>query len=98
MIVISTSQDKYHTGMDGSLSSRESRDFNDAISYVKQFSQNHHFDDSHSQAASLSNQLGADLREAETASRNVDASLAKSHAHSECQKLRGISFIKLPLI
>lgn len=74
----STSQDKYHTGMDGSLSSRESRDFNDAISYVKQFSQNHHFDDSHSQAASLSNQLGADLREAETASRNVDASLAKA--------------------
>ncbi|KTC83700.1 mating contact stabilization protein TraG, partial [Legionella brunensis] len=39
---------------------------------------NHHFDDSHSQAASLSNQLGADLREAETASRNVDASLAKA--------------------
>ncbi|HHT9922929.1 TPA: conjugal transfer mating-pair stabilization protein TraG [Legionella pneumophila] len=74
----SSSQDKYHTGMDGALSARESRDFNDAMSYVKQFSQNHHFDDSHSQAASLSNQLGADLREAETASRNVDASLAKA--------------------
>ncbi|MFO9089023.1 conjugal transfer mating-pair stabilization protein TraG [Legionella pneumophila serogroup 1] len=74
----SSSSDKYHTGMDVALSARESRDFNDAMSYVKQFSQNHHFDDSHSQAASLSNQLGADLREAETASRNVDASLAKA--------------------
>ncbi|WP_181951522.1 hypothetical protein [Legionella sainthelensi] len=74
----SSSSDKYHTGMDGALSARQSRDFNDAMSYVKQFSQNHHFDDSHSQAASLSNQLGADLREAETASRNVDTSLAKA--------------------
>ena len=45
----SSSQDKYHTGMDGALSARQSRDFNDAMSYVKQFSQNHHFDDSHSQ-------------------------------------------------
>ncbi|HAT3877918.1 TPA: conjugal transfer mating pair stabilization protein TraG [Legionella pneumophila] len=74
----SSSSDKYHTGMDSALSARESRDFNDAMSYVKQFSQNHHFDESHSQAATLSNQLGADLREAETASRNVDASLAKA--------------------
>ncbi|WP_419421572.1 conjugal transfer mating-pair stabilization protein TraG (plasmid) [Legionella sp. D16C41] len=74
----SLSSDKYHTGIDGALSARQSRDFNDAMSYVKHFSQNHHFDDSHSQAASLSNQLGADLREAETASRNVDTSLAKA--------------------
>ncbi|HHF7365614.1 TPA: conjugal transfer mating-pair stabilization protein TraG [Legionella bozemanae] len=74
----SSSSDKYHTGMDATLSARESHDFNDAMSYVKHFSKNHHFDDSYSKASSLSNQLGADLREAETASRNVDASLAKA--------------------
>ncbi|WP_131783647.1 conjugal transfer mating-pair stabilization protein TraG [Legionella gresilensis] len=74
----SLSNDKYHTGMDSTLSARQARDFNDAMSYVKHFSQNHHFDDSHSEASSLSNQLGADLREAETASRNVDTSLAKA--------------------
>ncbi|MDF1931935.1 hypothetical protein PGH45_20180 [Legionella pneumophila] len=84
--------------MDGSLSSRESRDFNDAISYVKQFSQNHHFDDHHSQAASLSNQLGADLREAETASRNVDASLAKPRAFRMPKTSWNLIHLKLPLI
>lgn len=70
--------DKYNKGMDTALSAREARDFNDAMNYVKHFSQSHHFDDSHSSAASLSNQLGADLKDAETASRNVDASLAKA--------------------
>lgn len=74
----STSSDKYHTGMDGTLSARQSKDFNEAMNYVKHFSQSHHFDDSHSKASSLSNQLGADLREAETASHNIDASLAKA--------------------
>lgn len=74
----STSSDKYHTGMDGTLSARQSKDFNEAMNYVKHFSKSHHFDDSHSKASSLSNQLGADLREAETASHNIDASLAKA--------------------
>lgn len=72
----STGQDRYSTGMDNGLSAREARDFNNAMNYVQNFSQSHHFDDSHSQAASLSNQMGTDLREAETASRNVDASLS----------------------
>lgn len=74
----STSSDKYHTGMDGTLSARQSKDFNEAMNYVTHFSQSHHFDDSYSKASSLSNQLGADLREAETASHNIDASLAKA--------------------
>jgi conjugal transfer mating pair stabilization protein TraG len=74
----SSSSDRYHSGMDSALSARQAQDFNDAMNYVKHFSQNHHFDDSHSKAASLSNQLGMDLREAETASHNVDASIAKA--------------------
>ncbi|HHI9467507.1 TPA: conjugal transfer mating-pair stabilization protein TraG [Legionella anisa] len=82
----STSSNRYHKGMDGSLSAREAKDFNEALNYVQHFSQNHHFDDSHSQAASLSNQLGTDLRQAETASHNYDANLSKakriSHAKS----------------
>ena len=91
----STSSDRYHTGADVSLSAREARDFNDALNYVNHFAQNHHFDDSHSQAASLSNQLGADLREAATASHNVDASLnraerisnAKSYVESHSEQI-----------
>lgn len=74
----SSSSDRYHTGMDTSISAREAQDFNNAMSHVKQFSQNHHFDENHSEAVSLSTQIGADLREAETASRNVDASLSKA--------------------
>lgn len=81
----STSSDRYHTGVDGSLSVREAKDFNEALNYVNHFAQNHHFDDSHSKAASLSNQLGADLREAETASHNVDASLNRAERISNAQ-------------
>ncbi|RUR24245.1 conjugal transfer mating-pair stabilization protein TraG [Legionella qingyii] len=91
----SSSQDRYHTGMDGSISARETNDFNDALNYVKHFSQTHHFDNNHSQAASLSNQLGADLRAAETASHNYDAnqnqaeriSKAKSYVESHSSQI-----------
>lgn len=91
----STSSDRFNTGADSSISARESKDFNDALNYVNHFAQNHHFDDSHSQAASLSNQLGADLREAATASHNVDASLnraerisnAKSYVESHSEQI-----------
>ncbi|HHF7375961.1 MULTISPECIES: conjugal transfer mating-pair stabilization protein TraG [Legionellaceae] len=69
----SSSSNRYHQGMDGSLSSREAQDFNKALNYVQHFSQTHHLDDSHSEAASLSKQMGTDLREAESASHNVDA-------------------------
>ena len=74
----STSGDRYHSGVDSALSTREAHDFHDAMNVVANFSKTHHFDESHSTAASLSNQLGADLREAETASHNVDASLSKA--------------------
>ncbi|HDV5785739.1 TPA: conjugal transfer mating pair stabilization protein TraG [Legionella pneumophila] len=91
----STSSDRFNTGADSSISARESKDFNDALNYVNHFAQNHHFDDSHSKAASLSNQLGADLREAATASHNVDASLnraerisnAKSYVESHSEQI-----------
>lgn len=81
----STSSDRFHTGIDSSLSAREARDFNEALNYVNHFAQNHHFDDSHSKAASLSNQLGADLREAATASHNVDASLNRAERISNAK-------------
>lgn len=81
----SSSSNRYHTGVDGSVSAREAKDFNDALNYVKHFTQNHHFDESHSKAASLSNQLGADLREAETASHNMDANLSKAERISKAK-------------
>jgi conjugal transfer mating pair stabilization protein TraG len=74
----SNSSDRYHTGVDGAVSAREAHDFNNALNYVKNFAESHHFDDSHSKAAQLSNQLGADLRDAETSSQNYDASLSKA--------------------
>jgi conjugal transfer mating pair stabilization protein TraG len=74
----STSNDRYHTGADFSLSARDAKDFNDSFSYVSHFAQTHHFDDSHSTAASLSNQLGADLRDTQTASHNYDANIGKA--------------------
>ncbi|HHS8465246.1 TPA: conjugal transfer mating-pair stabilization protein TraG [Legionella pneumophila] len=81
----STSSDRFNTGADSAISARESKDFNDALNYVNHFAQNHHFDDSHSKAASLSNQLGADLREAATASHNVDASLNRAERISNAK-------------
>lgn len=81
----STSSDRYHTGVDGSISAREANDFNEAFNYVNHFAKTHHFDESHSKAASLSNQLGADLRDAETASHNYDASMSKAQRISEAK-------------
>lgn len=81
----STSSDRYHTGVDNSVSARETQDFNDSLNYVNHFAQTHHFDESHSSAASLSNQLGADLRDAQTASRNYDASMSKSARISQAK-------------
>ncbi|MFW2535377.1 conjugal transfer mating-pair stabilization protein TraG [Legionella sp. 28fT52] len=81
----SASSDRYHTGSDGAISARESKDFNDAMNTVKLFTKTHHFDDSHSKGASLINQLGADFREADTASHNLDASLARASRVSEAK-------------
>ena len=74
----STSGDRYHENTDKTVTSKEAKDFNQSLNYVNHFSKTHHFDDSHSQGASLSNQLGADFRDAETASHNVDVSLSKA--------------------
>ena len=74
----STSGDRSSDGVDSSSSSRESQDFSDAYSFVKNFTANHHFDDTSTTGASLSNQMGADLRQAETASHNMDASMSRS--------------------
>jgi conjugal transfer mating pair stabilization protein TraG len=74
----STSGDRSNDGVDSSTSSREAQDFNDAYSFVKSFTANHHFDDTSTTGASLSNQMGADLRQAETASHNMDASMSRS--------------------
>ncbi|MBA2650232.1 MAG: conjugal transfer mating pair stabilization protein TraG [Legionella sp.] len=74
----SNSSDRFHEGTDSSVSAKQTQDFNQALNYVSHFAKTHHFDDSHSQGASLSNQMGADLRDAQTASHNYDASLAKA--------------------
>ncbi len=72
----STSGDRYHENTDHTVTAKEAADFNQSLNYVSHFAQTHHFDDSHSKGASLSNQLGADLRDAQTASHNVDSSLS----------------------
>jgi conjugal transfer mating pair stabilization protein TraG len=74
----STSTDRSGDSFDSGISARESADFNAAFSHVQHFVKNHHFDDSQSTGASLSNQLGADLRGAEIASKNYDASMART--------------------
>lgn len=73
-----TSSDRAHNGSDTGVSAKEASDFNKAFNYVDQFVKSHHFDDSHSKGASLSNQMGADLRDAQTASHNYDASMSRS--------------------
>ena len=74
----STSSDRFHEGTDSSVSAKEAHDFNQALNYVSHFAQTHQFDNSHSEGASLSNQMGADLREAQTASHNYDASMSQA--------------------
>lgn len=81
----SSSSDRYHSNVDGSISARESKDFNDALNYVQHFSETHHFDSSQSTGASLSNQLGSDLRDAQTASKNYDANLSKAERISNAK-------------
>ncbi len=74
----STSQDRYHEGTDTGISAREAQDFNEALNHVRHFTQTHHFDENASLSESLSKQIGADLRDAQTASHNMEASLARS--------------------
>ncbi|MDP3704449.1 MAG: conjugal transfer mating-pair stabilization protein TraG [Legionellaceae bacterium] len=81
----STSGDRAHDSFDAGVTAREAHDFNKAFSHVKHFVKNHHFDDSQSQGANLSNQMGSDLRHAEVASLNFDASLARSERISKAE-------------
>ena len=81
----STSADRFHEHEDKTVSAREAQDFNQAFNVARQFTQNHHFDESHSEAASLSQQMGADLRNAATASHNFDASFSKTQRISEAK-------------
>jgi conjugal transfer mating pair stabilization protein TraG len=81
----STEQDRYHQTIDSSITSREAADFNQALNDVKNFTQNHHCDESESQASHLSNQMGADLRQAQTASHNLEATLARASRISSAQ-------------
>lgn len=81
----SSSQDRYHEGTDSGFSMKEAHDFNSALNYTQHFTQTHHFDESASQGASLSKQMGADLREAQTASHNVEASLSRASRISRAQ-------------
>ena len=81
----STSTDRYSEGTDSTVSAKEAQDFNQALNYVTNFTQTHHFDNSQSEGTSLSNQLGADLREAKTASHNYDASMSKAQRISSAK-------------
>jgi conjugal transfer mating pair stabilization protein TraG len=79
----SSTNDRSHDGDDKGITARESEDFNAAFRQAQNFVKNHHFDNSTSRAANLSNQLGADLRHAEVASKNYDASLTRMQRISQ---------------
>ena len=75
----SSHTDKAHDSVDSGISAREAQDFNSAFSHVSHFVKNHHFDDTHSTGANLSNQMGADLRDAQVASNQYDATLTRAN-------------------
>ena len=81
----STSGDRYNQGSDTVETARKANDFNDAFNYVNNFTKNNHLDNSYSNGASLLNQMGADLRNAETASHNYDASKSRSERIQKAQ-------------
>lgn len=74
----SNATSRYNAGHDEATNARETRDFNNAMNTIKNFTQNHSFDESTSEAQNLSHQMGTDLRTAETASHNFDAALSQS--------------------
>lgn len=82
----STNAYRSQEGYDKVVSAQEAQDFNKASQYVSQFAKNHHFDDSHSEAASLSNQMGVDIREAENASHNYDVSNTRAMRIAEAKQ------------
>ena len=81
----STSSNRYNEGFDNAVSAKEASDFNNAFSVAQSFVQGHHFDDTHSEAAQLSNQLGTDLRDAQTASHNYDVAMSRANRISDAK-------------
>ena len=81
----STNTDRSHDGFDLGVTAREAKDYNESFSQIQHFVKTHHLDDSQSTGAQLSNQLGADLRQAEVASKNYDASLVRGERISKAQ-------------
>ncbi|QMT62111.1 conjugal transfer mating-pair stabilization protein TraG [Legionella sp. PC997] len=81
----STNAYRAYEGYDNVVSAQEAEDFNKASQYVTQFAKTHHFEDSHSEAASLSNQMGVDIREAENASHNFDVSQTRARRIAEAK-------------
>ncbi|STX81475.1 mating contact stabilization protein TraG [Legionella busanensis] len=81
----STNAYRAQEGYDKVVSAQEAEDFNKASQYVSQFTKTHHFDDSHSEAASLSNQIGVDIREAENRSHNYDVSHTRAMRIAEAK-------------
>ncbi|HHW4982777.1 TPA: conjugal transfer mating-pair stabilization protein TraG [Legionella anisa] len=81
----STNAYRAQEGYDKVVSAQEAEDFNKASQYVAQFARTHHFDDSHSEAASLSNQMGVDIREAENRSHNYDVSHTRAMRIAEAK-------------
>lgn len=81
----STSSNRYNDGFDQNVSAKEATDFNNAFSVASSFVKGHHFDDTHSQASQLSNQLGADLRDAQTASHNYDVAMSRANRISDAK-------------
>ena len=81
----STSSNRYSDGVDNVLSAKEATDFNNALNVAQSFVQGHHFDDTHSEAAQLSNQLGSDLRDAQTASHNFDVAMSQANRISDAK-------------
>ncbi|HCE6135892.1 TPA: conjugal transfer mating pair stabilization protein TraG [Legionella pneumophila] len=82
----STNAYRSQEGYDKVVSAQEAEDFNKASQYVSQFAKTHHFDDSHSEAASLSNQIGIDIREAENRSHNYDVSQTRAMRIAEAKQ------------
>lgn len=75
----SSHTDKAHDSVDSGISAREAQDFSSAFTRVSHFVKNHHFDDTQSTGANLSNQMGADLRDAQVASSQYDATLTRAN-------------------
>lgn len=81
----STGTARENTAYDDGESTRKAQDFTNSMNFIKNYATSKHADDSHSNSASLMNQMGADLRETQTASQNHDASLSRAERISQAR-------------